>query len=426
MTSNINALLDRFEDVNVLVIGDAMLDVYLRGSSTRICREAPVPIVNVAERETRPGGAGNAAAAVAGLGASVVLVSAVGDDAEGTELVGALEAANVRVDSLLRIADHSTLAKERVIADDHLLVRFDQGTGIFMRRGHRDRLIAAIERHWDWADVIIVSDYGYGVMDQETKGVLQRLRQREERPIVVDSPDPGAFKDLRPTVVKPSFAQAAQMLGPGHVKRRTGPTKAWFALGELHGRVTPRVQELAAILGAAGKTEVTSNIWGAKWSKLIVNTMSHAIAAILRGTDSDVAENPKLLELGTALGRECLDVGSALGYRVEPIFGLTAQDMMGAPDAMLQRILITLCTHIGKHTNSFLQDMLKDRPPEVHYMNGLVAAKGREAGVPTPLNDEITQMVEQIESGEMSFGPEQLPRLESLVSSRHATDYPRQ
>ncbi|MCC6780017.1 MAG: 2-dehydropantoate 2-reductase [Hyphomicrobiales bacterium] len=216
---------------------------------------------------------------------------------------------------------------------------------------------------------------------------------------------------------------AAQMLGPGHVKRRTGPTKAWFALGELHGRVTPRVQELAAILGVAGKTEVTSNLWGAKWAKLIVNTMSHAVAAILRGTDSDVAENPKLLELGTALGRECLDVGSALGYRVEPIFGLTAQDMMGAPDAMLQRILITLCTHIGKHTNSFLQDMAKDRPSEVLYMNGLVAAKGREAGVPTPLNDEITRIVEQIESGEMTFGPEHLPRLESLVSSKHATDY---
>ena len=83
----------------------------------------------------------------------------------------------------------------------------------------------------------------------------------------------------------------------------------------MHGRVTPRVQELAQILSAAGKTEVTSNIWGAKWSKLIVNTMSHAIAAILRGTDSDVMENPKLFPLGIALGRECLDVGLALGYR---------------------------------------------------------------------------------------------------------------
>lgn len=210
---------------------------------------------------------------------------------------------------------------------------------------------------------------------------------------------------------------AAQIVGPGKVRRRTGPSKAWFALGELHGRLTPRVRELAAILGAAGRTEVTCNIWGAKWSKLIVNTMSHAIAAILRGTDADVAENPRLLALGTALGRECLEVGLALGYQVEPIFGLSAEDMRGAPDDVLRRILLTLCSHIGRHTNSFLQDMLKGRPSELPYMNGLVAAKGREAGIPTPLNDEITRLVELIERGEMSFGPEHLPLLESLAGS---------
>jgi len=91
--------------------------------------------------------------------------------------------------------------------------------------------------------------------------------------------------------------------------------------------------------------------------------------------------------------------------------------MRGAPDDVLRRILLTLCSHIGRHTNSFLQDMLKGRPSELPYMNGLVAAKGREAGIPTPLNDEITRLVELIERGEMSFGPEHLPLLESLAGS---------
>ena len=53
-------------------------------------------------------------------------------------------------------------------------------------------------------------------------------------------------------------------------------------------------------------------------------------------------------------------------------------------------------------------------------MNGSVAAKGREAGIPTPFNDEITRMVVQIEKGEMTFGPEHLKELEGLVSSRRA------
>ncbi|MGA2990515.1 MAG: 2-dehydropantoate 2-reductase [Candidatus Korobacteraceae bacterium] len=214
---------------------------------------------------------------------------------------------------------------------------------------------------------------------------------------------------------------AAQILGPGNVRRRTGPTKAWFGLGEMHGRVTPRVKELAGILGVAGKTEIISNIWGAKWSKLIVNTMSHAVAAILRDTEPVVIENPKLFELGIALGRECLEVGTALGYQVEPVFGLSAADMMGDPEKFLKCILETLCKHIGKHTNSFLQDILKGRPSEVYYMNGLVAAKGREAGIPTPFNDEITSIVEQIERGEMTVGPEHLSRLENLVSSKRAS-----
>jgi 2-dehydropantoate 2-reductase len=213
---------------------------------------------------------------------------------------------------------------------------------------------------------------------------------------------------------------AGQILAPGVVRRRTGPTKAWFALGEMHGRITPLVKELAVILSAAGKTETTTNIWGAKWSKLIVNTMSHAIAAILRDTEPVVVENPKLFQLGIALGRECLEVGLALGYRVEPVFGLSAEDMAGAPEEMLKRILLTLCAHIGKHTNSFLQDMTKGRPSEVHYMNGLVAAKGREAGIPTPFNDEITRLVEQIEKGQMTFGPEHLARLENLVPAKQA------
>ena len=117
----------------------------------------------------------------------------------------------------------------------------------------------------------------------------------------------------------------------------------------------------------------------------------------------DCRENRKLFELNIALGRECLEVGLALGYRIEPVFGLTAEDMVRGPDETLEVILLTLCKHIGNHINSFLQDIMKGRPSEVHYMNGLVAAKGRVAGIPTPLNDEITRLVERIERGEMTF-----------------------
>ena len=208
---------------------------------------------------------------------------------------------------------------------------------------------------------------------------------------------------------------AAELWDPGIVKRHTSPSRTWFALGELHGRVTPRVQQIAKILSAAGKTEINANIWGAKWSKLTVNCMSQAVSGILRISDWEISRNPKLLDLCIMLGRECLQVGMALGYRIEPIFGMTAEEILGATDEMLQRTLLTLFSHIGKTSiNSFLQDLIKGRPTEVHHMNGLVVEKGRHAGVPTPLNQEITRIVAEIEKGLLKFGPENLERLEDL------------
>jgi 2-dehydropantoate 2-reductase len=214
---------------------------------------------------------------------------------------------------------------------------------------------------------------------------------------------------------------AAELWEPGIVKRHTSPAKTWFALGELHGRVTPRVRELVSILSAAGKTEIKPNIWGGKWSKLTVNCMSQAVSGILRISDWEISQSEPLLDLSIALGRECLQVGMTLGYQVEPIFGMTAEEMMGATDDMLKRTLLTLFSHIGrKSINSFLQDLTKGRPTEVHHMNGLVARKGQTAGIPTPLNQEITSIVEQIEAGRLGFGPENLERLECLVRDKRA------
>lgn len=212
---------------------------------------------------------------------------------------------------------------------------------------------------------------------------------------------------------------AAELWEPGVVKRHTSPAKTWFALGEMHGRVTPRVQELARILAPVARTEVKPNIWGGKWSKLSVNSMSMAVSGILRISDWEISQMPDLLELCMRLGRECLQVGAANGYQMEPIIGMSAEDMLGASDEALKKTLLTLFSHIGqKSINAMLQDLIKGRTTEIRHMNGLVAAKGRAAGVPTPLNDEIVRMVEQIEAGERPLGRANLEHLESLVQAK--------
>jgi 2-dehydropantoate 2-reductase len=211
---------------------------------------------------------------------------------------------------------------------------------------------------------------------------------------------------------------SAEILRPGVVQRNTGPASTWFALGELHGRVTPRVQEIAGILGAAGKTVINPNIWGAKWSKLTVNCMAQGVSGILGIFDWEITQNPRLLELAVRLGRECLQVGTALGYRAEPIFGMSAEEFMGSTDEILRKTLLTLLAHIGKKSrNSMLQDHLKGRRSEIDFMNGLVVKKGREAGIPTPFNEEVVALTKRIEKGTWRPAPDHLALLEKLTTS---------
>ncbi len=212
---------------------------------------------------------------------------------------------------------------------------------------------------------------------------------------------------------------SAKMFEPGLVKRNTDHSHTWFALGELHGRVTPRVQEVAEILKAVGKTEVTTNIWGAKWTKLVVNCMFMAICGILGILDWEVTQNPQLLELCIRLGKESMQVGTTLGYRLEPIFGMSPDDFLGSTDEVLKKNLMALISHIGKKSlNCILQDHMKGRRSEVEFLNGLVVRKGREAKVPTPLNEAITSLDKQIEQRMLKPDRSNLPLLEKLITPR--------
>jgi 2-dehydropantoate 2-reductase len=223
----------------------------------------------------------------------------------------------------------------------------------------------------------------------------------------------GYQRDI-PSVIELS----AELFNPGQVMRNTDHSGTWFSLGEFHGRMTPRLEEIAQILRAAGKVEITSNIWGAKWSKLTVNCMSQGVAGILGIHEWEITQNPKILDLCIGLGKECLQLGTAIGYRIEPIFGMNAEEFLASNDEVLKRTLLTLISHIGKKArNSVLQDHLKGRRSEVDLLNGLIVKKGLEAGIPTPLNQGITSISKEIEKGRLKPNPNNLSMLEDMIRS---------
>ena len=193
-----------FAGRRVLVMGDAMLDSYVRGRSERLSREAPVPIVELERQDDAPGGAANAAANLAALGADVRLLGVVGDDDEAHRLERSLEALGVECGALLRDAARVTLAKRRIMAAGQMLVRLDQGSRTELSAPVRSSVEERLSTLHEWADAILVSDYGYGVMDDAVIGMLGELGGRRRRLLIVDAKEPERFARLAPDAAEPN------------------------------------------------------------------------------------------------------------------------------------------------------------------------------------------------------------------------------
>src|SRR4051812_48046829 len=157
------ALLDAAKAKRVTVVGDAMLDVYLRGDVDRISPEAPVPVVRVRERRYALGGAANVVQNVRGLGTHCDFVAATGDDAGGRTLRDMLGAIGVQPESLVTI-DRPTTTKSRIVARGQQVVRVDEEEDDDLAGPDVAKLIAAIDRVVDRADALILEDYNKGVL----------------------------------------------------------------------------------------------------------------------------------------------------------------------------------------------------------------------------------------------------------------------
>ncbi|NLY01287.1 MAG: hypothetical protein GXY83_34790 [Rhodopirellula sp.] len=209
---DVSGVFDAISGIRTVVLGEAMLDVYLEGAAGRICQEAPVPAVAVARRNEFPGGAANVAANVAGLGSAAICLAVRGDDPEGALLEQALQSAGVSTEHLLWERGRRTLTKNRVVADGQILVRFDQGDVAAISSASQRALIDRLAEVFDRCDLIIVSDYGYGVLTPSVLAALAALQSQSPRFVVVDSKNLRRYRDVGVTAVKPNRAQAAQLL----------------------------------------------------------------------------------------------------------------------------------------------------------------------------------------------------------------------
>jgi 2-dehydropantoate 2-reductase len=213
---------------------------------------------------------------------------------------------------------------------------------------------------------------------------------------------------------------SVELYEPGRIRRmvaKGGEQHTVFRVGEVHGIVTPRVEELVAMLSKIDSSKPTSNLWGERWSKLTANGMANGVAAATGLSGKERDSNEMVRRFSIRLGGEAVRVGQSLGYQLVGLGKMNPERLAlaaeGNTDALVEiegimQARATANPRAGIQRPSMAQDMRKGRRTEIQLMNGFIAEKGKLVGVPTPTHEKITDIVTRVERGELNPSAELL------------------
>jgi len=221
---------------NILVVGDLMIDHYLWGSCERISPEAPVQVVDIAKETSVLGGAGNVINNLVALGADVSVCSVIGSDDNGRELLDMLEKIDVDTSKIILQNERKTSKKSRVIAVSQQILRYDKESKNSISKESEDSIELAIKDSITKFDIIILSDYGKGVLtDSLTQNIINISNQNGVR-VLVDpkgeefSKYSGAYL-LTPNKKEAILASKVDIVDTKSLKRALKSLKASCNLG---------------------------------------------------------------------------------------------------------------------------------------------------------------------------------------------------
>jgi D-glycero-beta-D-manno-heptose-7-phosphate kinase len=206
---SISEIFSAFNKLNVLIIGDVMLDNYLWGKVDRISPEAPVPIVSVQNKECRLGGAANVAINIQSLGATPVLCSVIGGDLNGRSFIELLQQMNMSAEGIIQSNERPTTVKTRVIGNNHQMLRVDEEQEEDINITERKQLLNRITTILNKKniDVIIFEDYDKGLISKPLIDQVVKIAKQKNIPIAVD-PKKRNFNHYRNvTLLKPNLKE---------------------------------------------------------------------------------------------------------------------------------------------------------------------------------------------------------------------------
>lgn len=208
-------LFNSFNRKKIMIVGDVMLDIYMKGKVERISPEAPVPIVSVTETFSRLGGAANVTQNLKALGAEPILCSVIGNDEKSAELLNIMQEQNMNTSGIIKSKDRTTTCKTRVISNNAQMLRIDAEDTFDLTEKEFDLLSAKIKDiiNKEKIDGIILQDYNKGVLTEELIKGIVALANENGIPVGVDPKKKNFLAYQNVTFFKPNLKELKEGIG---------------------------------------------------------------------------------------------------------------------------------------------------------------------------------------------------------------------
>jgi len=211
---NFREIVNQFQQKRILVIGDVMIDSYLRGNVNRVSPEAPVPIVSLQKEEDRLGGAANVAINLVAMGASAIICSVIGKDKSGDKMLELLEENSISSEGLIFSSSRQTTVKTRIIGNNQHLLRVDSEQTNDINSLEEDELIAKVHSILESKiDAIIFEDYNKGVLTERVISEIIELANSKGVLTTVDPKSKNFFAYKNVSLFKPNLKELKEGVG---------------------------------------------------------------------------------------------------------------------------------------------------------------------------------------------------------------------
>ena len=206
-------------------------------------------------------------------------------------------------------------------------------------------------------------------------------------------------------VLGSTVAWGATMQSPGVCELTSHPDALSVSLGAITPERPKHFDKVKELLEHMGTVDVEENFIGTRWSKLLINAAFSGMSAVLGCTFGEAASPRASRKIVQALIKECIDVCSAGGIRIEPVQGKDIVKLLDYSNPIKKAFAYMIIPiAIRKHAllkASMLQDLEKGKLTEVDSINGAVSEFGRKVSCPTPMNDKVVEIIHRIEKGEL-------------------------